>query len=213
VLVFAFEPSPNVPRSPAKVGGEPLPPGPAIWPACAKCGKPMRFLFQLPHRTSVLLDFAPAASVLVFQCENPDTVCMPFDPDSGANRVLAVARGEPAKMTGGPSAQGAYPDIGIAFIRAEEDSAALSLDENAATEAQIKARERAMEDAAWSKAGGVPIWPQSDATPSCCGERMHFVAQVHSETFGLSFGDGGTGYLFRCARSCATPYKFLSQGY
>ncbi len=42
---------------------------------------------------------------------------------------------------------------------------------------------------------------------------MRFVAQVDSETFGLRFGDGGTGYLFRCARACATPYKFLWQGY
>ena len=212
--VFALEPAPGPSgTTPAKVGGAPRPPGPADWPACGQCGRPMRFLFQLPHRPDALLDLAPAQALLVFQCENPDAACFPFDPDSGANRALAVAAGSPAAMKGAPSAEEPYPERGLAFSAAEEDSAALSIDVNGAGPEELERRERAREQAPKSKVGGVPIWPQSEAAPSCCGEPMRFVAQLDGDTFGLSFGDGGTGFVFECAKRCARRFKFLWQGY
>ena len=76
----------------AKVGGAPEPVGPLRWPACAACGAPMRFLFQLPHVPGKL-DLAPYAAVYVFQCENPETACERWDPHSGANAVVAVEPG------------------------------------------------------------------------------------------------------------------------
>lgn len=212
--LFALEPAAEVSGDvPAKVGGAPSPPGPADWPACGQCGRPMRFLFQLPHRPEALLDLAPARALLVFQCENPETACFPFDADSGGNRALAVLAGSPAAMKGGSAAQGPYPERGLSFAAAEEDSAALSIDVNGAGPEELERRERAMEAAPSSKVGGVPIWPQSEATPSCCAEPMRFVAQLHGDAFELSFGDGGTGFVFECAKRCASRFKFLSQGY
>ena len=116
-------------------------------------------------------------------------------------------------MKGGPAAEGPYPEQGLSFTAAQEDSAALSIDINEAGQEELERRERAMELTPQSKVGGVPIWPQSEATPSCCGEPMRFVAQLQGDSFGLSFGDGGTGFVFECTKRCALRFKFLWTGY
>jgi hypothetical protein len=195
----------------AKVGGAPEPVGALRWPVCASCGTPMRFLFQLPHVPG-RLDLAPYAAVYVFQCENPDSVCFRWDPHEGANAVVAVEAG-PASVEGARPPGIPYAEWNLGFAPAEEDTEALSVDVNAATDEQLARLDRALEEAPESKVGGVPGWVNGDATPECCEEPMRFVAQLGAMPFGLDFGDNGRGYLFRCRREqCATPFRFLSQG-
>lgn len=60
---------------------------------------------------------------------------------------------------------------------------------------------------------GSPVWLQDDDTPNCdcCGDKMHFVAQLEEgpdyET-AMNFG-GGCGYLFDCA--IGRTAKFITQ--
>jgi len=195
----------------AKVGGAPEPVGTLRWPTCAACGVPLRFLFQLPHVPG-RLDLSPWAAVYVFQCENPDTVCFRWDAHAGANTVVAVKEAtsaeEGARYKGTP-----YAEWCLGLAPAEEDTETLSVDVNEATDEQLAALDRALEQAPESKVGGVAGWLNGDATPECCEAPMRFVAQLAAMPFGLSFGDNGRGYLFRCRREgCATPFRFLSQG-
>jgi hypothetical protein len=195
----------------AKVGGAPEPVGLLRWPACASCGTPMRFLFQLPHVPG-RLELAPFAALYVFQCENPDSVCFRWDPHEGANAVLAVEPG-PARLEGAPTKARPYAEWTLGLAPAREDTEALSVDVNEATDAQLAALDRALEDAPESKVGGVPGWLNGDATPECCEAPMRFVAQVAAMPFGLNLGDNGRGYLFRCASgACGRPFRLLSQG-
>jgi hypothetical protein len=193
----------------AKVGGEPEPVGPLHWPTCAMCGTPMRFLFQLPHVPGTL-DLAPFAAVYVFQCENPDTVCYRSMPDDGANAAVPVRLGPP-KLEGERPTGLAYHPWSLGFAPAEEDTAALTVDVNEATREQLKALDRAQEQAPESKVGGVAVWVNGDAPPDCCGEPARFVAQLSAMPFGLDFGDNGRGYLFRCQRQ-PEHFRFLWQG-
>lgn len=192
-----------------KVGGEPEPVGLLRWPACAVCGVPMRFLFQLPHVPGKV-DLAPFTAVYVFQCENPDSVCPRAQPDEGANAVVPVRAGEP-RVEGARYGGIPYAPWSLDFAAAEEDTAALSVDVNEATEAQLRALDRAQEQAPESKVGGIPVWLNGDAFLECCGEPMAFLAQLSAMPFGLELGDDGRGYVFRCQR---TPehFRFLSQG-
>lgn len=193
----------------AKVGGEPEPVGPLRWPVCRSCGTPMRFLFQLPH-VPEKVDLSPYAAVYVFQCENPDTVCYRSMPDEGANAAVPVRAGEP-KVEGDRPKGTPYNVWTLGFGPAEEDTAALSVDVNEATGEQLRALDRAAEDAPESKVGGVPVWQNGDAMLQCCDEPARFVAQLSSMPFGLDFGDNGRGYLFRCRRQ-PEHFLFLSQG-
>ncbi|HZH17860.1 MAG TPA: hypothetical protein VE057_26145 [Archangium sp.] len=87
------------------------------------------------------------------------------------------------------------------------------MDINAATDEQLAALDRALEEAPESKVGGVAGWVNGDATPECCGEPMRFVAQLAAMPFGLTFGDNGRGYLFQCrSGGCGTPFRFTWQG-
>jgi hypothetical protein len=195
----------------AKVGGAPEPVGTLRWPACASCGEPLRFLFQLPHVPG-RLELSPWAAVYVFQCENPDTVCFRWDAHAGANAVVAVEEAssaeDGARYTGTP-----YAEWRLGLGPAEEDTEALSVDVNEATDEQLAALDRALEQAPESKVGGVAGWLNGEATPECCEKPMRFVAQLAAMPFGLNFGDNGRGYLFRCRRDgCVTPFRFLSQG-
>ena len=214
--VYSLEPSaePAMGRNPAKVGGLPRPPGPAAWPACAQCRHPMRFLFQLPHRPEIGLDLNPYGALLVFQCENPDTACDSFLAHSGANAVLAV-RGshKPVTMSGELPRQSPYPELSMEVLSASEDPVALGVEPDRASDVELDAKERAIEEAPSSKIGGVPIWPQGPDVPTCCEAPMKFVAQLHGDTWGLNFGDGGTGFVFRCAKDRAHPHRFLWQAY
>ncbi|MET0402705.1 MAG: hypothetical protein ABW123_09890 [Cystobacter sp.] len=195
----------------ARVGGSPEPVGPLTWPACATCGAPMRFLFQLPHVPG-RLDLAPYAALAVFQCENPETVCFRWDAHAGANAVVALRAGTPS-VTGAPAAGAPATGLGVDFAPAEEDGEALSVDVNTASDEQLAALDRAQERAPGSKAGGVPGWVNGDARPTCCGEPMRFVAQLAAVPWGLNLGDDGRGYVFRCHdAACATPFRFLWQG-
>lgn len=195
----------------AKVGGAPEPVGAVRWPACASCGAPMRFLFQLPHVPGKL-DLAPYAAVYVFQCENPDTACERWDAHAGANAVVAVEPGA-ASVEGTRPLGVPYAEWNLGLVPAEEDTEALSVDVNEATDEQLAALDRALEEAPESKVGGVAGWVNGDATPECCGEPMRFVAQLAAMPFGLAFGDNGRGYLFRCRRGgCGTPFRFTWQG-
>ncbi len=193
----------------AKVGGAPEPVGSLRWPVCRSCGTPMRFLFQLPH-VPEKVDLSPYAAVYVFQCENPDAVCYRAFPDEGANAAVPVSAGEP-KVEGERPKGAPYNDWTLGFAPAEEDTAALSVDVNEATNEQLRALDRAQEDAPESKVGGVPVWLNGDALPQCCGEPTRFVAQLAAMPFGLDFGDNGRGYLFRCQRQ-PEHFLFLSQG-
>ncbi|RJS18766.1 hypothetical protein DRW03_24190 [Corallococcus sp. H22C18031201] len=199
---------PGVPL--AKVGGFPEPTGLLNWPVCAQCGEPQQFLFQLPH-TSGKLDLSPFGSVHVFQCQNPETVCFRWDADSGANAAVAVRPGAP-RVEGAPSKRVPQAEWPLNFAPAQEDTAALSVDVNEATDAQLEALDRALEAAPESKVGGVPGWLNGDAAPMCCEEPMRFVAQLSAMPFGLEFGDAGRGYLFRCTQACEQPFRFLTQG-
>ena len=194
----------------AKVGGAPEPAGTLRWPACATCGAPMRFLFQLPHVPG-RLELAPAAALYVFECGNPDTVCFRWDAHAGANAVVAVEPG-PASVVGAPERPRSLDEVRLSFAPTEEDTAALQVDVDSATDAQLAALDRAQERAPDSKVGGVPVWLNGEAVPECCGERMRFVAQLGASA-GLVLGDAGRGYVFRCASgACATPFRFLWQG-
>ncbi|WP_375757099.1 hypothetical protein [Corallococcus exercitus] len=194
-----------------KVGGTPEAPGPLEWPACAMCGGPQRFLFQLPH-VEGRLDLTPHASVHVFQCENPDTACFRWDPEEGANAAVPVKAGA-SSVSAPPGPVKPYAEWTLGFEPATEDTEALSVDVNEATEEQLTALDRAQEEAPESKVGGVPGWLNGEATPECCDEPMRFVAQLAAMPFGLDFGDNGRGYLFRCTREdCVRPFRFLTQG-
>ncbi|XXF78210.1 hypothetical protein P2318_00190 [Myxococcaceae bacterium GXIMD 01537] len=194
-----------------KVGGAPEAPGPLQWPTCRMCGGPMRFLFQLPH-VEGRLDLAPYASVHVFQCENPDTVCFRWDPEEGANAVVPVRAGV-ASVQAPPGPVKPYAEWHLDFERATEDTKALSVDVNEASDEELAALDRAQEAAPESKVGGVPIWLNGEAALECCEAPMRFVAQVSAMPYGLEFGDNGRGYLFRCEREdCERPFRFLTQG-
>ena len=200
---------PGVPL--AQVGGTPRPAGPLAWPACATCGTPMRFLFQLPHVPG-RLDLAPYAALYVFSCANPDTVCFRWDPHAGANAVVAVRAGPP-ELTGAQAPSATSTAVALDFAPAEEDTAALSVDVDSASDEQLAALDRAQEQAPASKVGGVPGWVNGDARPECSGQPMRFVAQLADVPFGLDFGDNGRGYVFRCQdAACTTPFRFLWQG-
>lgn len=192
-----------------KVGGEPEPVGPLRWPTCRSCGTPMRFLFQLPHVPGKV-DLSPFAAVYVFQCENPDTACYRAAPDEGANAVVPVRAGEP-KVEGERPKGVPYHAWTLGFAPAEEDTAALSVDVNEATDEQLRALDSASEDAPESKVGGVAVWLNGDAMLQCCGEPARFVAQLSAMPFGLEFGDSGRGYVFRCQRQ-PEHFLFMSQG-
>lgn len=194
----------------AKVGGAPEPVGPLRWPVCASCARPLRFLFQLPHVPGKV-ELAPFAAVYVFQCENPDTVCYRWEAFDGANAVVAVRAGPPSVEGEGPGGV-PYAEWRLGLAPAQEDTAALCVDVDTATSAQLSALDRAQEEAPESKVGGLPIWLNGEAPPTCCEAPMRFVAQVSAMPFGLNFGDNGRGYLFRCARDCEHPFRFLTQG-
>ncbi len=193
----------------AKVGGEPEPVGVLHWPVCAMCGAPMRFVFQLPHVPGQV-DVSPYAAVYVFQCENPDTACYRAMPEDGANAAVPVLAGEP-RVEGAHAAGVPYHPWSLGFAPAEEDTAALSVDVNEATREQLRALDRAQEEAPESKVGGVAVWLNGEGTPECCGVPARFVAQLSAMPFGLEFGDNGRGYLFRCQRQ-GEHFRFLSQG-
>lgn len=193
----------------AKVGGAPEPVGPLRWPTCASCSTPMRFLFQLPHVPG-RLDLSPYAALYVFQCENPDTACFRWDAQAGANAVVALEAGAPGVEGAGGRP---YAEWRLGFAPTREDTAALTVDVNTATEAQLAALDRAQANAPETKVGGVPIWLNGDAPLECCDAPMRFVAQVSAMPFGLNFGDNGRGYVFRCrSGACGTPFRFEWQG-
>jgi hypothetical protein len=173
------------------------------------CGTPMRFLFQLPHVPGKV-DLSPFAAVYVFQCENPDTACYRAFPDEGANAAVPVRAGEP-KVEGERPTGVPYNAWTLGFGPAEEDTAALSVDANEATSEQLRALDRASEEAPESKVGGVAVWLNGEGGPQCCGEPTRFVAQLSAMPFGLDFGDNGRGYLFRCQRQ-PEHFLFMSQG-
>jgi hypothetical protein len=172
---------------------------PSDWPECETCGQTMAFRFELLHRPDAL-DLSPHGAVQIFQCEDREFRCRPDLPD-GANDVLGVARasGWPARAHG-------------TLRPAGEDSAALSIDLERASPEELRAYERAQDSAPKSKVGGAPIWLQGPQTPSCCGAPMEFIAQLDGDAWGLRFGDGGAGYVFRCVRE-AGRYAFLTQSY
>lgn len=169
----------------------------------------MRFLFQLPH-VAGKVDLAPFAAVYVFQCENPDTACYRSAPDEGANAVVPVRAGEP-KVEGERPKGLAYHAWTLGFAPAKEDTAALSVDVNEATDEQLRALDKASEEAPESKVGGVAVWLNGDAMLQCCDEPVRFVAQLSAMPFGLEFGDSGRGYVFRCQRQ-PEHFLFMSQG-
>lgn len=181
----------------AKVGGIPDALGPVTWPVCETCRTPMRFLFQLPHDPQVL-DLSPFAALHAFQCENPDSPCRRWDPDAGANVVLATIAAAP-ELRGAAQAPPAYEEVRLAWVAASEPRAALSIDVNVASSAERDALEGARAQAPASKLGGVPVWLQSPWNMECCGTPMRFIAQVSAEPFSLNFGDEGRAFVFRCA--------------
>jgi hypothetical protein len=170
----------------------------------------MRYLFQLPHLVE-RLELAPYSSVHVFRCENNETVCDAFLADTGANRAIGVVAGKPG-VSGAPADRIPYQQTFMEIEEAEEDTATLSIDKDTAPFAALGDWDRAAKEAPHSKLGGVPIWPQSDATPSCCGERMQFLAQLYGNDWGIPFGDDGTGFVFRCRKS-REHLKFLWEAF
>ncbi len=188
-----------------KVGG--VPDALAEAPRCRSCSAPMAFLFQLPELPDEAgLQGLGGASV--FRCENPETFCRSEVAGSGANAAVAGAR-----PMGIRTASATYPEHWLQLVPAHEDTAGLSIDPNTAKGEQLDRYEQAKESAPSSKVGGVPGWLQAPDVPSHCGAPMTFVAQVDAQPWGLHFGDGGRGYLFRCAKGCTQPLQFLVQSY
>ena len=77
-----------------------------------------------------------------------------------------------------------YAEWNLGLAQAKEDTEALSVDVNEATDEQLAALDRALEEAPESRVGGVAGWVNGDATPECCDEPMRFVAQLVKGGFG-----------------------------
>ncbi len=170
----------------------------------------MRFLFQLPHVPEQVGPVALRGGVRV-PVREPGHGVLPLDAGRRARtRWCRCARARPRWRASGTRGL-AYHPWSLGFAPAEEDTAALTVDVNEATREQLKALDRAQEQAPESKVGGVAVWMNGDAPPDCCGDPARFVAQLSAMPFGLDFGDNGRGYLFRCQHQ-PEHFRFLSQG-
>lgn len=190
-----------------KVGGHP---DAASAPLCRSCGATMAFLFQLPA-VKGKIDLGRHSAVSVFQCENPDSFCDRAFAGSGANAAVPGLRQQAAVARA--ATKPAYREKPIKLVAASEDAGSLAIDTNTAGEEALAAYAKARKKAPSSKVGGLPIWLQGPDVPECCGEPTRYVGQLASKPWRLRFGDGGTGYLFRCDGGCDEPFKFFQQSY
>ena len=194
---------------PLKVGGTPDWVAPAVWPKCKTCGNPLSFVLQLSDRKE--LPLAPSAAIYLFLCEDEALKCRPFDPEGGANAVIAQQAAGGKFET--PKAEGVvHAQKFLALAPAAEDSGALDIDFDSASSEQLREYDRAQEAAPEARVGGAPAWLQGPERLKCAG-KPELVAQIAGEPFGLNFGDGGACFVFTCPGDEARPFRALIQSY
>ena len=196
-------------KVPLKIGGTPDWIAPAEWPKCQSCGKPLSFVVQLGERAE--LPLAPHAAIYVFVCEDEALKCRPFDPEGGANAVVAQ-KAASASFDPPRPAGVLHDERFLALAPASEDTSALDLDFETASSEQLRAYDLAQEAAPEAKVGGVPAWLQGPERLKCAG-KPELVAQIAGEPFGLNFGDGGACFVFTCPGDDARPFRVLIQSY
>jgi hypothetical protein len=110
VVVETIAPPMTEPRT--RLGGVPLLPRGAAWPACSWCGEPMEFVLQLRTRDlgrSHPILAAADGLLLVWRCADPTGACEPGAANGGASFAtfttlrglrLAARGGEPAPCRG-----------------------------------------------------------------------------------------------------------------
>jgi len=196
-----------------KLGGTPVFFNEVTWPTCRFCGQKMDFLAQIPLRSPI--EFSRKYDMaFIFMCpghfdERGWLQCQTWEPYAGANAVILQEHSSQTTMLDSPAA---YPDYAVVLERSNEprvDTADYSIDD--------EQRELVADT---TKIGGMPMWIQTNETPSCpkCKGAMGFIAQLAAELDGplpadalwgdsryrfFNFGDVGTGYLFLCASECS----------
>jgi len=167
----------------------------------------MQFISQLPiDELSVSELQSRRQSVLLFQCQADPGMCDEWDADSGGNAAILVTS-EATGQLPVPDGETTLPGESRIELVDYDDS----LTEDTPDDNYYKAL-NAPDSKILGKVGGVPLWIQSDETPTCsCGETMHFVAQLEDRGGGgINFGDAGAGYVFVCLK-CPASAKFLWQ--
>jgi predicted DNA-binding WGR domain protein len=170
----------KTPSGADRIGGDP----PTAPPACKRCRAPMAFIAMFAADAERLpLDRGKALAL--FMCETGKD-CKTWDPDSGANAALILAKLPAASARGS----------GMRFV------AAVEVDRDAE---QIEDSE----SPGGSKLGGFATWVQDPQIPTCkkCKASMRFALQLDADDVGANFGDSGVGYAFTCPHGA----KFLWQ--
>ncbi len=208
----------TLPLTGSHVGGLPYLEGKDRWPRCPGCGAPLQFLFQADFANDAP-GLGPFALLTFFYCGD----CMPWQGVSDDAQGFAVrtyltpdvARAKPAKppreLEGEVVPHAVTASLGTAF----PDAAALPTylvgalagfagDEAALLEEAARTLPAAPGGAAPATLGGYPVWIQAPDVPVCerCETPMALLVQLPDErgTLGLPCGDGGTLYLFACAK-------------
>jgi hypothetical protein len=198
----------------AKLGGTPVLYDKVIWPTCHFCGQKMDFLAQIPLRNPI--EFSHKYDMAyIFMCpghfdERGWLQCQTWEPYAGANAVILQ---EHSSWIALPDLTATYPDYAVVLERISEPQ--IDTTDDLIDDDQCEL----IQDA--TKIGGVPMWIQTNETPSCsiCHGSMKFVGQLHAALDGplpadahwgdskyrfFNFGDLGLGYIFLCDCECSS---------
>ncbi|MFJ5546306.1 hypothetical protein [Streptomyces sp. NPDC093225] len=190
-----------------RIGGVPLAEPGTVWPTCAPCGGPLKFLaqFRLDESGSALAGVggrqAHAHMLALFACQNRLGECEDWNASSGGNLALLLpARG--LRRIARP--RGRSVDIEKLFLgatHAAEPHVAAEADYDSACAAWAAQTGRPRNHVL-GQLGGTPAWLQYDQTPLCpsCAAPMRLAVQLQEGPDPITAMNFGTGraYAFTC---------------
>ncbi|MFJ3877036.1 hypothetical protein ACIPW5_06210 [Streptomyces sp. NPDC090077] len=205
LIIYAGEGRPGA--AVTRIGGVPLGVPGAVWPTCAECGGPLKFLaqFRLDESGAALAGTgrprAHAHLLALYACQNRIGSCQDWSATSGANAALLLpARG--LRRIARPRGRSVDPEkLYLGATHAAEPYAAAEADYDRAC-AAWEARTGRPRKHVLGQLGGPPAWLQYDRTPACpdCTEPMRPAVQLQEgpdPITAMNFGTG-RGYAFTC---------------
>jgi hypothetical protein len=176
------------------------------WPVCRTCSGKLQYMASLPLSKDLEVVNRAVSALLLFQCQHNPGLCDEWEPESGGNAALVVQTTDAVEIVPPKDSVPLKSGSGVGLRLFQEP---IDPDES---EALYNDAFNMNGSKVIGKAGGLPFWVQTDATPTCsCGTKMKFIAQLEERAArGLNFGGGGTVYSFVCP-ACRVSAKQLFQ--
>jgi len=173
------------------------------WPACTKCGRPLRFVGQIVGPVTVGdLSLDHHEAVQLFACLDDSSNCPSWDALGPANSAVLRHVDDTIAKAGGASP---YASFAMELHPAFDDDL-LATDAGADDEAWAEAFAHGQRD----KLGGHPCAGNAPTVPSCatCKEPMQQLAQLASDAVPSPFADG-TMFVHVCPKKHMASLQYV----